>query len=181
MKPTESLVHEHQVIMLVVAAAEREADRIENTGQLRADRVEKMVDFFRNFADRCHHGKEEKHLFALLQSRGMSADSGPIAVMLSEHNRGRALVSAISRALQATKAGHKAAPKEIARDLRAYVELLRGHMDKENGALFPMSDRLLTEADQVALAEAFENVEAEEMGQGTHEKYHRLAHELDED
>jgi hypothetical protein len=37
---------------------------------------------------------------------------------------------------------------------------------------------LFTAEDRRALAEAFDRVEAEEMGAGVHEKYHQLAHEL---
>jgi len=41
-----------------------------------------------------------------------------------------------------------------------------------------MANRLLTARDQDELTEAFEKVEREEMGEGVHEKYHQLAHEL---
>jgi hemerythrin-like domain-containing protein len=44
--------------------------------------------------------------------------------------------------------------------------------------LFPMADRVLSREDQEELARAFDNVEAEEMGEGVHERYHRLAHRL---
>ena len=64
--------------------------------------------------------------------------------------------------------------------LLAYAELLRRHIQKEDNVLYPMADRVLTGQDQQALAEAFEKVEAQEIGQGVHEKYHRLAHELAE-
>jgi hemerythrin-like domain-containing protein len=43
-----------------------------------------------------------------------------------------------------------------------------------------MADRVFTPEDQEALGEAFEKVEAEEMGERVHEKYHKLAHELGE-
>jgi hemerythrin-like domain-containing protein len=55
---------------------------------------------------------------------------------------------------------------------------LRAHIDKENNILFPMADQLFTPKDQEELIEAFEKVEAEEMGEGVHEKYHQLAHDL---
>ena len=64
--------------------------------------------------------------------------------------------------------------------LLAYAKLLRRHIQKEDNVLYPMADRVLTGQDQQALAEAFEKVEAQEIGQGVHEKYHRLAHELAE-
>ena len=66
----------------------------------------------------------------------------------------------------------------LADALAAYVELLRGHIFKENNVLFPMAEQVLPEAEQSGLAERFEEVENEEIGPGVHERYHALAHEL---
>lgn len=41
-----------------------------------------------------------------------------------------------------------------------------------------VDDWVFTLEDQQALAEAFDRVEAEEMGAGVHERYHQLAHDL---
>ena len=41
-----------------------------------------------------------------------------------------------------------------------------------------MADRMLTVEDQQELSEAFARVEAVETGEGLHERYHKLAHEL---
>jgi hypothetical protein len=76
--------------------------------------------------------------------------------------------------------GDKPAILKVKNSLLAYAELLRRHIQKEDNVLYPMADRVLTGQDQQALAEAFEKVEAQEIGQGVHEKYHRLAHELAE-
>jgi len=75
-------MHEHKIILQVLDAAEREARRMGETGEVRTERLEQMVDFFRNFADRCHHAKEEKLLFVRMEERGMSREAGPIGVML---------------------------------------------------------------------------------------------------
>ncbi len=178
MMPTEVLKHEHQIILLVLDAAEREAHAIQDTGAVRADRLEQMVDFFRNFADRCHHAKEENLLFVKMQERGMSAASGPIAVMLAEHTEGRGRVKAVAEALPRATGGDAAAATLVRDNLLAYVELLRAHIYKEDNILYPMADQLFTAEDRQALGEAFDIVEAEEMGAGVHEKYHQLAHEL---
>lgn len=58
MRPTETLKREHQVILMVLDAAEREVQWSREAGQVHADDVDKMADFFRHFADRCHHAKE---------------------------------------------------------------------------------------------------------------------------
>jgi len=179
MKATELLVHEHEVIGKVLDGAEAEAQRLRRTGEVRRERLGKMVDFWKNFVDRCHHTKEEKHLFPALEERGVPGESGPIAVMLQEHEEGRQAVRALAEALQAKTPGRAA--QVLAERLEAYVGLLRPHIEKENNVLFPLADRVLSAGDQEKLLRAFEKVEAEEMGEGTHERYHQLAHELAEE
>ena len=66
----------------------------------------------------------------------------------------------------------------IMENLMAYVNLLEGHISKENNVLFPMAERLLGETDMGELEKAFTLVEEIETGEGVHEKYHRLAHEI---
>jgi hypothetical protein len=43
-----------------------------------------------------------------------------------------------------------------------------------------MADRLLTPKERRDMVKAFDLVEAEEISEGVHEKYHQLAHELAE-
>ncbi len=178
MTASETLRHEHQVVLLVLAGAEREAAAIRSTGTAHVAEVEEMLDFFTNFVDRCHHGKEERHLFPALEARGMPVGGGPVAVMLHEHEQGRATVRAIRDALARFKGGDRAAGGALADALLRYAELLRNHIAKEDNVLFPMADRMLSAADQEELTRAFDRVEAEEMGDGVHEKYHQLAHRL---
>jgi len=68
MTPIETLKHEHHIILLVLGGAEAEARRPQGCDLAR---VGQMADFFRNFADKCHHAKEEGHLFPLLVARGL--------------------------------------------------------------------------------------------------------------
>jgi hemerythrin-like domain-containing protein len=66
---------------------------------VRPDLFRQGVDFVRNFADRCHHAKEEENLFPRMEARGVPRDGGPIGVMLFEHEEGRAYVRAIAGAI----------------------------------------------------------------------------------
>ena len=113
MRPTETLVHEHQIILLAIGAAEREVSHIEATGQMHEDRVEQMLDLFPNFADRCHHAKEEKLLFVRMGERGMPAQGGPIAVMLQEHEMGRGFLRAAREAVPGAKSGDAGAIAQV--------------------------------------------------------------------
>jgi len=178
MTPTEILKHEHQVILRVLDAAEKEVASIKKNDTIHTSLVREMADFFRGFVDHCHHTKEEKHLFDLMHQRGMSMTSGPLAVMLREHEQGRACIRAIWEALPEEGEPDATATGKIRENLSAYASLLRSHIDKEDNVLYPMADRLLSRADQEALTSAFDRVEAEEMGEGVHEKYHQWVHKL---
>jgi len=174
--PTQLLRDEHELVLVVVEAMEREAEHIERVGRVHVDRVAQMVDFTRNFTDACHHAKEEKLLFPLLEERDVAA-GGPVSVMLSEHEAGRQAVRDIAEALP--RANEDAAARAaVSENLAQYARLLRLHIDKENTVLFPLADRILSATDQEHLAVGFERVEVEETGAGVHERYHAMAHEL---
>ncbi len=149
--------------------------------KLNAEKLDKILDFFRVFVDRCHHGKEEEYLFPTMEKSGIPADKGPISVMLHEHTGGRNAVKAISEALAQVRQGDVEATGAVAVNLAILDEHLRSHIDKENEVLFPMADKVFTSGDQQALVASFEKHEAEEIGEGVHEKYHQLAHELAQD
>lgn len=178
MTATEVLKHEHEIILMVLEAAEREIESIRRIGKIHTQTVEKMLDFFRGFADHCHHAKEEKHLFVKMKGKGMPDNSGPIFVMLTEHEQGRSRLKAIAGAMGKASVGDASAIKTVKDNLSGYVELLRNHILKENNILFPAADKMFTPEDQKELMEIFEKVEAEEIGVGVHEKYHQIAHDL---
>jgi hemerythrin-like domain-containing protein len=137
-----------------------------------------LLEFFRLFADRCHHGKEEDLLFPLLQRKGLPAAGGPVAVMLYEHEQGRALIREMTEAADVFRSDTVKAGGLWAEAARQYAALLREHIAKENNILFVMAENLLSPAEQAELAAAFEKVEEEKMGAGTHERLNALMNKL---
>jgi hemerythrin-like domain-containing protein len=180
MKPTEILTSEHRVIEQVLDCLEALAHQCRSSGVLDRQAAEDAIDFFRNFADRCHHGKEEAHLFPALEARGFPRDGGPTGVMLYEHEQGRAHVRAMADSIHAAAAGDPAAQHSFLAHAEDYVGLLREHIRKEDHCLFATANQALTEEDQENLLGAFARVEAEEMGAGTHAKYLKIANRLAE-
>jgi hemerythrin-like domain-containing protein len=180
MTPTNILKHEHKVVLMIVDAAEREVRAMESGQPLDGEKIGRMVDFFRTFVDRCHHVKEERHLFPKMQERSPNACSVPISVLLEEHKEGRRLVAAIAEGMAACEHDDSGAAGLLQADIIAYVDLMRAHTDKEDNVVFPLADRILRPADLEALVAEFDRIEAEELGEGVHERYHQLAHELAE-
>jgi hemerythrin-like domain-containing protein len=178
MRATDSLRAEHRVIEQVLDCLECVVTECIFEGQLDLDVTREVLRFFQNFADRCHHGKEEAHLFPLLEAHGVPRDGGPIGRMLAEHDEGREHLRALAALLEATAAGDPPARRHFAEQAWAYTEGLREHIYKEDNFLFPVADRLLTNSERQRLHRCFARVERREMGPGTHERYLALANRL---
>jgi hemerythrin-like domain-containing protein len=146
------LREEHRVILRALSVLEAAAARLASGRPLPEGWWPEIIAWLRAFADKNHHAKEESSLFPAMVKAGVPSDGGPIGVMLEEHQRGRALVRAM-------EAGEPAARAAKARE---YVTLLREHIDKENGVLFPLADAVLDEAAQRALQREFDAVEADQ-------------------
>jgi hemerythrin-like domain-containing protein len=175
--PTAVLVQEHELILQALDALETRLSQLEAGGAIARGYFEKAVEFLKTFADKCHHGKEEGLLFKAMVKRGFPLQGGPIAVMLSEHETGRAFIRGIADAA-ARLGADPAATKQVIDNGRGYIQLLRAHIAKENTILFPMADRVLTPEDHAELTTAFDRFEAEETGAGVHEVSIALLKEL---
>ena len=84
-RPTEDLVGEHSVIVKMLRVMDKASEEINKGKEVEPELWKGAVDFLQNFVDKCHHTKEEKHLFPTMVERGVSGEAGPIAVMLREH------------------------------------------------------------------------------------------------
>jgi len=172
---TEALKAEHRIIEKVLDALEKLAKNAESS--LLADWA-KAIDFARNFADKCHHLKEENLLFPAMEARGIPREGGPIGMMLAEHEEGRGYVRAMAEVLEAAEKDPTSARLTLRRKADAYIRLLRGHIEKEDEVLFVLADGVLSGEEQKDLLRKFEEHEREEMGSGVHEKYLKIVHEL---
>jgi hemerythrin-like domain-containing protein len=164
MRFSDELEHDHQAIEAVIALL---TDAISHADDATAFAFAGWaLDFFRRFADACHHAKEERVLFPLLEARGIPRRGGPIGMMLLEHEEGRRLLAAMERAIAARER-----PRLVA-SAGAYGGLLRAHIAKERGVLFPFGETRIDEADDRALAERFAEIERSEGGEALHARLH---------
>lgn len=172
MRPTEILSAEHRVIEQVLDCLEAMAARARAEQRLDLPRAQAALEFLRVFADTCHHGKEEERLFPMLVARGLSLHSGPLAVMLDDHRAGREYIRRMAAALEGGEVD------AFARAAEGYAALLREHIGKEDGVLFPMAESMLDSEARRALLASFDAFEHHDMAAGTHERLHAVADEL---
>jgi hemerythrin-like domain-containing protein len=179
MQATDILMEEHKVILRVIGSLETEAGKLAAGQNVRPGFFLDASDFIKGFADGCHHKKEEGVLFQAMVDAGLPKQAGPIAVMLAEHEQGRAFTRGMREAAGRLGAGDAAARGEVVRNALGYAALLRQHIEKENGILFPMADQVIPAAQHAQVTAGFEHVEHEETGAGVHEKYLGLAEALE--
>jgi hemerythrin-like domain-containing protein len=151
MDATATLIRDHRLIERVLRCLEAAAQRIERKESFRIEAFIDAADVIACFADGCHHRKEEEMLFPALVRAGLTRDSGPLGVMLFEHDDGRRYAAAMRLAARRVMAGESHVAREVAEDARAYAALMRQHMLKEERFLFPLAERLLNEEEREAV------------------------------
>lgn len=179
MKATDELKAEHRVIERVIGSLETMAGRLAAGQAVRPQFFLEAADFIKNFADGCHHQKEEGVLFKMLAEHGMPEEDGPLAVMLDEHEQGREFTQGMRQAAERLAAGDPAAGGTVAENAQGYAALLRQHIQKEDNILFVMAERVIPPQAHDQVAQAFERVEHQETGRGVHAKYLALAEALE--
>ncbi|SRR5579885_3150470 len=110
--------------------------------------VRRLSEFI--FGLRRHIRMEEELFFPILEEKaGIPAGAGPTAVMRAEHRQIRQLLDAMEKDLLG---GFCATLIQAIENQPAQLSsLLRSHDMKEENVLYPLADRVLTEADRDAL------------------------------
>jgi hemerythrin-like domain-containing protein len=143
MEAIETLMAEHQLILRACSALVAFAEEVRRGGGDAAE-LARFVTFIREFADAHHHYKEEDLLFVAMVEAGFPRDAGPIGVMLHDHATGRAHVGVLA-GLATQAAPWSAADREKLHEAATgYAFLLRAHIQKEDGILYPMAEARLS-------------------------------------
>ena len=172
------LMDEHRLIEKVLGSLATFADGLGGGGDTDRERMAEFAEFFREFADHCHHGKEEDRLFQTMAKHGFPTDTGPVAVMLYEHEVGRAHVRRLTEIGSGSGPLTEAETESVRDHVRQFVPLLAGHIQKEDGILYPMALQALPAEEIAALERDFDEFERTEMGEGTHTRLYEIAERL---
>ncbi len=167
----EVLTRDHEITEQVFATMER---LLATPDGPEPGVVGKLLQYLRDYVDRCHNMKEETHLFPLLERRGLPRTSGPVAVMLAEHEAARALIARMEPLAAAYAGGDRSTLAALRAAFGEYAALCKDHYWKENDVLFPMAMKALSEADAAAVLKGIEQLEAS-LGPDTRARYHAMA------
>lgn len=153
---TGVLRDDHQMILKVLDAMDGIFDG--PRGSLDFEAVREAITFLRLYADACHHGMEEDALFPELENQGIPSEGGPVASLLEDHRTGRGFVSEMSDSVDAAENGDAGAEQRLRQAAANYVDLLRGHIDREDLGVFEMADNMVTGDACRTLCDAYEEI-----------------------
>lgn len=171
----DDLRQEHDAILFALDILDHMVARIDAGQPVDPQQIGSLLAFLHEFADACHHGKEEGLLLPALLDAGLSRDTEPLRRMLDEHARGRMLVQRMRDTALPMLRG-----PAFAAAARDYAALLRGHIAHEHEVLFPLAEARLSTSQLDNLFDAFAIHESEVIGSGRHEALHEMLGALGE-
>ncbi len=174
MKAVDTLGEEHNAVLVVLSRLKQAARAAAEGQEVPADVFIDIGEFLSVFVDRCHHAKEEAVIFPLLREQG---DNSLVDRLAADHETGRHLAAELARTIENYIPGNADAGQRLAQAVEAYSNLLEQHIQDETELLFPAMIRLRREAD-LQIVRACDRIEVEEIGEGTHERFHAMIDSL---
>lgn len=171
MKPTYLLMAEHRMIQKMIAQMREQGARMEALQTVNAAFLGAAVDFMQNYADRCHHAKEESILFHDLAKKPLPAPTRQVlGELFDEHVQVRAGVEELAAARQEHIEGRPEAWRKVTERIRVLVTLYPAHIRKEEVQLFAPAMDILSPQEQQDMIEKFHEADRRQI----HERYARL-------
>lgn len=133
----QTLFEEHTHIMGAIQTSKDLRKLIGKQNIIYGELVLELLRFFRNYADKYHHFKEEEVLFPEMSKRNEMLASGVIAEMLDNHTDFRELIGKIEKSVLASDFE----PAQIL--LEQYGESLLNHIAAENEEVFVTAESIL--------------------------------------
>jgi hemerythrin-like domain-containing protein len=176
MKPIGPLMWEHRLIEKMARLFNSEITRIREENKVNTVFITSAVDFFRTYADRTHHGKEEDILFRDLAIKDMAPEHDRIMKeLIEEHILARKTVGRLLEANKKYLEGDSASSIEVVQCLQKIVDLYPKHIEKEDKHFFfPILD-YFTAKEQNAMLKEFWEFDKNMI----HEKYKKLVEEYE--
>jgi len=156
MLPVEILIREHRLIEHSVDVLRNEQKKIVASGKVDPNFIVVAVDFFRAYADRYHHGKEEGILFKALYERKLSeAEAIMMRELIMEHATARRTVTSLESLETIYVGGDIEALGGILESLKTLIELYPIHIEKEDKHFFYQVMQYFTETEQQEMFQKF--------------------------
>jgi hemerythrin-like domain-containing protein len=155
----QALTHEHRLIRQYLDNLAFAAERLEHGERPPKEFFENLVLFAREFVDGYHHFKEEHQMFVLLAQKVKGKHDAAIEVLRYQHERGRAVINAISEAIPGYHRGNERDVLTMLENMVVFGSLLRQHINREDSVFYPMAKKELSKEDEERLREEFQRAD----------------------
>lgn len=137
-KAIDLLFNEHELITKAIEQTHAFLSDVAN-GSRSIEEMHNRIHFFRNYADRYHHHKEEEILFPEMSKRNELLADGVIQEMLENHADFRDMLADIESTVNAGDI------QTLQKQFANYAEALLDHIAVENDEVFHMAETLFSE------------------------------------
>lgn len=176
MKAIGMMMVEHRLIERMVKLMAKELQNEELKRGANTAFIYMAVDFFRTYADRTHHGKEEDILFAALGKKPMLEEHQKIMnSLIAEHKVARENVLGLYEAAERYDRGDAGALEHIINHLKRLVALYPPHIEKEDRHFFFPAMEYFTEEEKAKMLLDCEEFDRKMI----HEKYVKLVEQYE--
>ncbi|HEX2954955.1 MAG TPA: hemerythrin domain-containing protein [Bacillota bacterium] len=143
----EGLRNEHKNTKYILGLLYLAVTRWEQGDPVPLEILVEGVEILQHYAEESHQRLEEELLFPIMEKDGVPWRGGPLEVLEKEHHESRGYLIDLQHALESLRHDDPNAKEAIAENIKAYIMLLKAHMDKEEMIVFPIAERLLEESD----------------------------------
>ena len=156
MTPIGVLTVEHLLIARMMDLMERKLGGIKPDTQPDMVFVDGVMDFARNYADACHHGKEESIFFEKLAVKNLLPEHKKLMdELVLEHIQARKIVANLGIAREDFMKGDPGASRRILTICKSVWQIYPGHMSKEEKVFFPPALGYFSKREQEEMAKRF--------------------------
>jgi hemerythrin-like domain-containing protein len=135
--PVTLLTREHRLIDEMIKLINEQLKIMIRSNKVDLDFIHRVINFMRDYVDKCHHGKEEDILFGDLAKINMTKEDKKIMKeLIYEHVAGRENVDALAEAKEKYKSGNREFINDIIDALKKLADFYRCHMEKEEKYFF---------------------------------------------
>lgn len=148
---------EHRLIDRMLSLMRDEIDRIGRFQFVDTAFLESAVYFTREYADNCHHGKEEQIYFKALESRPLTAElRKTMSDLIQEHAFVRKTVDDIEHAKESYQRGEKNGLADVIAALNIITIFYPQHEEKEEKHFFYPSMEYFSKEEKDRMLRDFE-------------------------
>jgi hemerythrin-like domain-containing protein len=156
----EDLMREHGVLRRAILVFRACAGRLIAGQIVDAPALHRAAQLFRNFGEDYHEKKlEEENIFPQLKKAGGPA-AALVDVLLSQHQRGREIISYVLDATNGTTFDNKA----VANALQSFELMYEHHAAREDTILFPAWKKAIGAHEVEEMGDKFEEIEKAQFG-----------------